>query len=266
MAFDPVWSPDGASILFSVHNIEKDEGLYVVNADGSQQRFLSEARGGYYQDWRSFPDVPTSRVPLASGDHVVAAPMFDSPRVDGTLGIDEWAGAYRVQIGGDRELLLMHDGDYLYVGIRSPEIGLGSLCVDEGSQIAILHASAALGTALYEVEGGRWQPVQEFSWHCRSSSDSPYAQKEREEFLAEHGWLGTNVNLGAPGELEYQIELDGEKVRLAVSYLAEKDWNEVIQWPADLDDDCGSLDLVQGNAPEGLRFLPQTWVTVRAAP
>lgn len=261
-AFDPVWSPNGALILYSVHNIDKDAGLYVMNADGGQPRYIPEARGGYYQDWRTYPDETASAGP----ERVVDAPRADAPILDGSLDPDEWSGAYTVELDGGRTLLLMTDGAYLYLGIGSQDAGLGSLCIDQGSQVAVLHASAALGTALYEQDGDGWQPVQGFSWQCRSTSNSSYAQREREEFLAENGWLGTNVNLGTPGELEYQIEMDGERVRLAVSYLGETDGDMVIRWPADLNDDCGLLELVQGYTPSGLQFSPETWVTIHAAP
>ena len=137
---------------------------------------------------------------------------------------------------------------------------------DRGSQVAVLHASSGLGTALYKLAADGGQPVQRFDWRCQSTSDSSYAQRERAEFLAQNGWLSTNVNLGTIGELELMIQMNGDSVQLAMGYVEEPGWDEVIKWPADLDDDCGLLELVRGITPRSLRFSPKTWVTIHAAP
>ena len=50
--FDPVWSPDGTKIAFRTHR-DGDEEVYIMNADGSDQRNLSYApnRGDYSPAW-----------------------------------------------------------------------------------------------------------------------------------------------------------------------------------------------------------------------
>src|SRR5687767_10353125 len=50
--FDPVWSPDGTKIAFRTHR-DGDEEVYIMNADGSDQRNLSNApnRGDYSPAW-----------------------------------------------------------------------------------------------------------------------------------------------------------------------------------------------------------------------
>jgi Tol biopolymer transport system component len=45
--FDPVWSPDGATIAFRSHR-DGNEEVYLMNADGSDQRNLSQAPGTDY--------------------------------------------------------------------------------------------------------------------------------------------------------------------------------------------------------------------------
>ena len=59
-AADPVWSPDGTQILYSIHNAGKDPGLYIVNADGRNSRFLPATIGGYQHDWHPFDTSPTA--------------------------------------------------------------------------------------------------------------------------------------------------------------------------------------------------------------
>src|SRR6185503_1321065 len=50
--FDPVWSPDGTQIAFRTHR-DGDEEVYLMNADGSNQRNLSNAPndGDYSPAW-----------------------------------------------------------------------------------------------------------------------------------------------------------------------------------------------------------------------
>jgi Tol biopolymer transport system component len=51
--FDPVWSPDGTQIAFRSHRDDGDEEVYLMNADGSDQRNLSNApnHGDYSPAW-----------------------------------------------------------------------------------------------------------------------------------------------------------------------------------------------------------------------
>jgi hypothetical protein len=186
------------------------------------------------------------------------------PAIDGTLSPGEWDGARQVELPGGGQLLFLHDGDYLYLGIRAAANPLGSLCLDRGDEVAILHSSAALGTAIYQEDDQGWQRTKDFSWDCRSTDDSPFAQRQRDEFLQREGWVANNGRTGTPEELEFQIAVpEGEdSLRLAVTYLQAPDYGSVIWWPPELDDDCRNIQLLRGPVPESLQFSPGTWATV----
>ena len=127
----------------------------------------------------------------------------------------------------------------------------------QGEQIKILHASAALGTAIYSQGEGAWQQVQDFDWRCRSTSNGQAAQAQRDQFLDEEGWLATNSRIGTPNELEYRIKLSGKDLRLAVNFLRAADTSQKIPWPANLDDDC--IKLTPRGYPTELQFSPEQW-------
>jgi len=213
-----------------------------------------------------FRDNGPSRIYVPSAP-VVDVPLGPPPVLDGILEEDEWASGLQDKLSDGSELLLMHDGEYLYVGIRASAkgSGVGSICVDRGEQVAILHSSAALGTSIYEKDGAEWQQIQEFTWQCRDTDSSAAAQTEREEFLQAEGWLANNGRMGVPEEVEYQIAIPKGSLQLAVTFLGPSGFDSVAAWPQDLSDDCQNIELITGPTPGRLQFSPQTWMTVSPA-
>lgn len=220
------------------------------------------------------PATPTEApAPLADGS-AVRVPRGGAATIDGTLSPGEWEGA-RVEIFADgSELLLMHSDGYLYLGIRSktPEMIVGNIHLYRGlerglirgEEIAILHASAALGTAVYGREGANWQQTQAFEWRCRQTGNSEAAQAERQAFLEQERWLAGNAQMGTPNELEYQIEVMGDSQRLAVNFLRASDPDSKIPWPTGLDDDC--IKPTPGGLPADMHFSPEEWGTIVLLP
>ena len=72
--------------------------------------------------------------------------------------------------------------------------------------------------------------------------------------------MAANARMGTPHELEYQIELEDETIRLAVNFIRASNQAEKIPWPADLNDDC--IKLTPGGLPENLFFSPEQWATL----
>jgi hypothetical protein len=197
-------------------------------------------------------------------DATIRVPAGAPASIDGVLDPDEWGSAYQDELSDGSELYLMQDGEYLYVGIRhgGGSSGVSSVCVVRGDAVAVLHSSAALGTALYEREEAGWRQTQGFTWRCRSTSDAPSAQEERDRFLQEEAWLANNGRMGTPGVVEYQIAMPEGSLRLAVSYIGPPDFDAVAHWPMALSDDCGSVQMLQGPIPERARFNPGSWIMV----
>lgn len=196
--------------------------------------------------------LPTA-TPETPDDLRLDVPLGNPPSIDGKLSPDEWSGARTVNLA-DGELLFMHDGTYLYLGIRSHVRGLGSICVDRGDRVAVLHASASLGTSIYERSSEGWERTRDFAW-----TRSYGSHLERE------GWLASDANMGVGGEMEYQIMMPEGAMRLAVTYLKGDDFTSPTVWPAHLADDCRKIELLQGYAPTRMQLSPETWMTVVAS-
>lgn len=203
------------------------------------------------------PDAPS---PTLQSN--ISVPQGTAPAIDGTMSPGEWDSAWVGTFSEGSELLLMYSEGDLYLGIRAktPEMIVGNVFLDLGDEIAILHASAALGTALYQKGVDSWQRTQDFVWRCRATDNSELAQAERDAFLREEHWVAANARMGSPNELEYRIEAACDTLRLAVNFLRASDPNLKIPWPIDLDDDC--IKPTPGGLPAQLLFSPDRWATI----
>jgi formylglycine-generating enzyme required for sulfatase activity len=207
----------------------------------------------------------TGTPPLTvSADLIVNVPNGNPPALDGTISPDEWNEARQELFSDGSELLIMHYEGCLYVGIRAntPGMIVGNIFIDQEDQVSILHSSAALGTAIYEKRSDTWEQTQAFSWRCRSTSNSPSAIAELEEFLQQEHWVANNSRMGTPQELEYKIAMPNGSLRLAVTFTRASDLSDRIYWPVGLEDDCTKQP--QGEYPTTMQFAPSTWMTVMA--
>jgi hypothetical protein len=178
------------------------------------------------------------------------------------MSSEEWSNAHIETFSDGSELLLMHTDGYLYLAIRAntPGMVVGNIFIDHGDEVAVLHTSAALGTALYQKGETTWQQTQEFTWRCRRTDNSEAAQAERNAFLQDEQWVAANARMGSPNELEYQIKTTGNTVRLATTFLRASNPNVKVPWPTDLADD--SIRPTPGGFPRELHFSLESWATI----
>ncbi|MBL6980339.1 MAG: SUMF1/EgtB/PvdO family nonheme iron enzyme, partial [Anaerolineales bacterium] len=192
------------------------------------------------------------------------APPGISPIIDGTISSDEWADAQMIKLSHG-QLLLKQNGAYLYVGIISDHLGLGSLCVYRDEEVSVLHSSAALGTATYIQTDDEWQKTRDFSWSNRETSNSQSVLQARQRHLETENWVASNGNMGATNDMEYQIAMTDGAVRLAVTYLMSPDYKSTDYWPESLSEGCRDFEPLPGDAPKSVNFAPETWMTVLAS-
>jgi len=208
------------------------------------------------------PDAPPPDSTVS--DSTLPAP-HGTAVLDGTISNGEWSSAYIGQLTGGGEVLLMQDGTYLYLGMRRREDVIGTVCLDLGDSVAVLHSSAAIGSAAYRRTQGKWVLSRRFTWELRDSTMSAVAQEEREAYLQREGWVATNASVGARTDTEYKIAMPSGRVRLAVVPMSVgAGYEEVAWWPSRLADGCRSGGLRTGYLPADLQFAPDAWITVVA--
>ena len=210
------------------------------------------------QEVRSTAETSVQMVKAA----IVFVPRGKPQAIDGTISQGEWDLAVSETFPDNSELLMMYSDGYLYVGIRAntAEMIVGNIHLNYGDEISILHASAALGTAIYQKQVDDWQQLQGFSWCCRSSNLSETNQAEMNTLLENDHWLATNSRIGTPNEIEYQIEIEHESIQMAVNYIKVSEPNLKIPWPSNLNDDC--IKQTPGGLPDQMHFSPDKWVTI----
>ena len=186
----------------------------------------------------------------------IVVPVGRHPIIDGTLSTGEWDDAVVGTFADDSQLLLMQAEDYLYLGIMTDENQpfACNVYILRGDKITVLHSSAALGTAIYQKAESNWQQTQNFNWQLRDTSNSESAQTERAAFLKTEGWLAANGNMGNPNELEYQIKIQEQNLRIAVVFTKSTPPYEKVPWPANLDDD--TITPTPGGFPTMMAFFP----------
>jgi len=200
----------------------------------------------------------------------ISVPRSRPVVIDGTLDESEWRGSAVVK-RREGDVLLRHDGKYLYIGVRAVRRGFPSICFARGDTIRVAHASFALGDVVYTKVGPTWTLIAPFAWEPPARTLGPEADHRRIRFLAEHGWIGSTVPMGNPRHAEIQIaldEFDPRDLRLGVTFFMEDEGRGegIASWPRSLRDDCANERLVRGYAPERLTFRKKSWTKLRLAP
>jgi hypothetical protein len=192
----------------------------------------------------------------------VAVPPGNPPTLDGTLSPGEWESARREKFSNGSELLPMQNGGYLYLGVRVNLHTIWSIYLDRGDEVAVLHSSGSLGTAVYKRTGSGWQRTRTFAWTLQDKSNSETAQQQRKQFLEKEGWLASLGTMSKPEEVEFQLAMPRGSLRLAVAFPWPPRFDKAALWPVGLDDDARNIDLLESDAPARAQFSPERWAVV----
>ena len=149
--------------------------------------------------------------------------------------------------------------------MRGAEKGWSHLYVNQGeaADVSIMHASAALGATRYALDKNNlWQPANPFAWDLRDRAVTAETGQKIADYLAKNFWVANNNNMSSSNEIEFQLKPRdaGRLFYIAVVYAS--DAKNPQYFPASLKDDTVKEQLIYGNTPSDLKFVPQQWAQI----
>lgn len=200
--------------------------------------------------------------PLQEPPTLPAPEAAAAPALDGRLELDEWRAAARVPLATGIEVLVLRAASRVYLGFRMPTPPcLVSVHVARGDEVRTLHVSTALSDVSYRRDGDRWRRAAPPRFDAERTDDGPEAVRERVVFEESHGWIGSIVGRGAPGELELRLDaalVDATDVRLSLAVHTFEPAREVAVWPRGLADDAAAARCNRP-IPEHVTLDPARW-------
>lgn len=185
--------------------------------------------------------------------------------MEGVLTDGEWADAVQQPLAGGGSVWLQHDGEAVWAAVEGVENGWAHLYLMHGDTVRVLHASAALGTAVYVRAGDHWKPIQGFTWEVRDRSLSAEAQAARAAFLAREGWVASTMGMGSPDVIEFKLAPAFVETADALAFVYASGPDALHHFPDPLTDATTLPALVRGETPDSLRFAVAQWQRVRLA-
>lgn len=192
--------------------------------------------------------------------------LSDSVTTDGKIEEKEWKEASVFDLTGGGKVFFKHDGKYIYVAVRGVKAGWTHLYLSEAEnkEIAVLHASAALGKVIYQKDKENlWQPLNDFSWELRDRVFTDEVRGKMADYVSKNNWAANNNNLGNKAEVEFQLKLQNpanKQFRLAVVFA--NDLKTFQYFPNTIADDCLKPELVAGNRVQNVKFDRKQWAEI----
>jgi hypothetical protein len=188
-----------------------------------------------------------------------------SVTIDGKIEGSEWKDSSEFDLTGGGKVYLKHDGEYLFVGVRGVKKGWSHLYLNQGetTDVAVMHASAALGMTVYTAgKNNLWQPSNPFAWDLRERTINTETQKKMADYLAKNFWVANNNNMTDSPEIEFQVKPRDFTKPLYVAVVYAADAKNPQYFPAWLKDDTIKEQLVYGNTPNDLNFDRELWAKI----
>ncbi len=191
--------------------------------------------------------------------------------IDGKIDEIEWRRAAEFPLAGGGQIYLKHDGTYLYVALRGDKSGFAQIYLKEPgetSDVAVIHASAALGRSFYKVDANKkWQPDHGFVGDIRDKTLNSESQKKLDDYLERNGWVANNNFMGTPREIEFKIKMPGAAKQFYLAAIFVADGVEPRVFPATLADDCSKNQrLVGGWMPADVKYDFSQWAVINIDP
>lgn len=197
-------------------------------------------------------------------------------RLDGKLEEVEWGGFDEDRVARGGQIKFRQDADYLLIGIKSNQQTVAHVYLFNGEKVQVLHASASLGRAIYAPDGRGWKLLSPFEWEVRDPRIRERFKitldhgEERQNYLAEEGWLINTVFMGGQGEIEIMLSKkmlkeQGTRIALGFYHQDAQGRQNMVHFPrgANVAPLAHEAALFNGDTAEMINFRTRGWLEVR---
>lgn len=184
-------------------------------------------------------------------------------KLDGVISDGEWKDAKEYDLTGGGKLMLKKENSDLFVAMVAGKKGWAHVYLSHSDTVKVLHASAALGEALYVKRDNLWRTVQSFKWELRDRVYNDELVKKQQDHYRQFGWVANNNNTGNGMVFEFKLDLsrtDNNPAPFACAVIENS--MEVHYFPSTLKDNTVLQRLLQGYTPDSLQFTPGSWENI----
>lgn len=191
-------------------------------------------------------------------------------QLDGQLSKNEQFK--EIAIGAEVSLKIKQDENVIYLNLQSEELLVASICISQGNEVYILHASAALGMMKYvkKENSNQWTTTDKFNWQLRETGLDESSIRKRSAYFETNKWVSNTMSMGVVGENELIIDKslinNVNSFQLAAGLMPAKTPDEIISIPKGHEAGCANALLVSGDPKPSYDFLTRGWYKIELEP
>lgn len=187
-------------------------------------------------------------------------------KVDGYLTAREWGDAI------PEGVTVREDDEWLYFGVRSNVRTTIHLYLRDKDTLKVMHASASLGTAVYQKGESGWDLKEPYVWEVRdpvirARFEAPVGlEREAFEYARTRGWLASTMLMGGDHDAELKVskKVLAQHEGYAVGWWRKNEASgkrEIAHYPASAVVTGFEQEqlLFRGESPESVSFQPEGW-------
>lgn len=191
-------------------------------------------------------------------------PANNAIQLDGVISDNEWKDAKEYNLSGGGKLLMKKENKDLYVAMAGNKKAWAHVYLHQTDTIHVIHASAALGVAKYIKQNNWWRNIQSFQWELREEIYNEELIKKQQAHYLKYGWVANNNNMGNGMTFEFRLNLSRiDDIPVSFACVLAEVPLDLHYFPRSLTDNTVLPQLVQGDTPDSLKFVPATWEKIK---
>jgi hypothetical protein len=179
--------------------------------------------------------------------------------LDGSVTENLWEKAKHVSLKNGGELLLLKKENTLWAALKHNKKGWVHVYQGTGDTVRVLHASAALGEAVYIKKDKKWEPSRTFQWELRDKVYNEDLKTKQENYYKQHGWVANNNNMSDGMNFEFKIHVQDNPDKTSFAFVILDDPDNPHYYPFSIKDDALLPKLLQGYISGPLVFELNGW-------